>query len=110
MLFFRRRDTIDQSNMTDQELCIHACLFFEFIVLIVTIVLFYLAATYKGTDDQRIYYYIGAGISLAFLILITLCTIVYVRRFYGLSVSSTQQRGINLASEHDSAKYAKHHV
>ena len=82
-MFFRRRDTLDQSNLTDQERCIHACLFFAFILLILTIGLFYFAATYKGTNEQRLYYYLGAGISLGFLLLITLCTIIYIRRFYG---------------------------
>jgi cytochrome b subunit of formate dehydrogenase len=106
MLFFRRRDTLNHSNLTDQERCIHACLFFAFILLILTIVFFYFAATYKGTDEQRLYYYLGAGISLACLILITLCTIIYIRRFYGHSVSTTHQRRITTDSEYDSSKYS----
>ncbi|CAF0850766.1 unnamed protein product [Rotaria sp. Silwood1] len=106
MLFFRRRDTLSQSNLTDQERCIHACLFFAFILLILTAVLLYFAITSKGIDEPRIYYYLGAGICLGFLLLITLCTIIYVRRFYGVSVSSTHQRGITSESEHDSSKYS----
>jgi uncharacterized membrane protein len=105
MLFFRRRETLDQSHLTDQERCIHACLFFEFILLILTIVLFYLAATSKGKDNERIYYYIGAGISLGFLLLITICTIIYIRRFYGMAVTSTHHRGINVPVEHESTKH-----
>ena len=110
MLFFRRRDTTDQSNLTDQERCIHACVFFAFIVLILTIVLFYFAATFKGSNEQRLYYYIGGGISLAFLLLISLCTTVHIRRFYGMSTSSTPHRGITSESDHESTKHSKHHV
>ncbi len=109
MLFFRRRDTGGQSNLTDQERCIHACLFFAFLLLTLTIVLFYFAATYKGTDDQRLYYYLGGGVSLAFLVLITLFTAMYIRRFYASSVSSTHHRGIIEEPEHDSSKYSNHH-
>lgn len=109
MLFFRRRDSSGQSNLTDQERCIHACLFFAFLFLTLTIVLFYFAATFKGTNDQRIYYYLGAGISLAFLLLITLCTLIYIRRFYGSSMSSTHQHGIIVDSDHDSSKHSNHH-
>jgi uncharacterized membrane protein len=110
MLFFRRRDTSSQSHLTDEERCVHACLFFAFILLVLTIVLFYFAATYKGTEEQRLYYYIGAGISLGFLLLITLCTIIYIRRFYGMSISSTHQRGLPSESEHDTSKFSNHHV
>lgn len=93
MLFFRRRDTpVRQSHLSDQERCVHACLFFAFIVLILTIVLFYFAATSKGPSDQRLYYYIGAGISLAFLLLIIICTIIYVKRVYSGPLSSTRQQ------------------
>ncbi|UJR23433.1 hypothetical protein I4U23_026438 [Adineta vaga] len=106
MLFFRRRDTFSQSNLTDQERCIHACLFFAFLLLTITIVLFYFAATFKGTDDQRLYYYIGAGISLTFLLLITLCTVMYIRRFYGSAMSPVHHRGIISESEHESSKYS----
>src|SRR5689334_7991001 len=106
MLFFRRRDTLDQSNLTDQERCIHACLFFAFILLILTGVLFYFGATYKGTDDQRLYYYLSAGICLGLLVLITFCTIICMRRFYGVSVSSIHQRGITSESEHENSKYS----
>ena len=111
MLFFRRRDTtVSQSHLTDQERCIHACLFFAFIVLIVTIVLFYFAATNKGSTDQRLYYYIGGGISLAFLLLIILCTIIYVRRFYAGPLSSSRQRGIVSTNEYDHSRYPNHHT
>jgi hypothetical protein len=107
MLFFRRRDTtVSQSHVTDQERCIHACLFFAFIILIVTIVLFYFAATNKVSNDQRLYYYIGAGISLAFLLLIILCTIIYVRRFYGNSLSSRPPQGILSINEYDQTRYS----
>ena len=109
MLFFRRRDTLGQSNLTDQERCIHACLFFAFVLLTLTIVLFYFAITYKGPDDQRLYYYLGAGISLTFLLLISLCTVMYIRRFYGSSVSSTHQQGIISEPELDTSKYSNHH-
>ncbi|CAF2316844.1 unnamed protein product [Rotaria sp. Silwood2] len=110
MLFFRRRDTtLHQSHLTDQERCVHACLFFVFIILILTIVLFYFAATSKGPNDQRLYYYIGAGISLAFLLLIILCTICYVQRLYGSSLSSTQQQGIISDIEYDSSRYSNQH-
>ena len=113
MLFFRRRDTtISQSQLTDQERCIHACLFFAFIVLIVTIVLFYFAATNKGSTDQLLYYYIGAGISLVILFLIVLCTIIYVRRLYGGTLASRHQSGLvsnNASSEH-SRYVANHHT
>lgn len=109
MLFFRRRDTLGQSRLTDQERCIHACLFFAFILLILTIGLFYFAATYKGTNEQRLYYYLGAGISLACLLLISFCTIIYIRRFYGYSVPSTHQRRITNDSEYDSSKYSNNH-
>jgi len=110
MLFFRRRDTLDQSNLTDQERCIHACLFFAFILLILTIGLFYFAATYKGPNEQHLYYYLGAGISLGFLILITLCTIVYIRRFYGSSRSSTHQRRTTTESVFNSSKHSNNHA
>lgn len=106
MLFFRRRDTLGQSNLTDQERCIHACLFFAFILLFLTIGLFYFAVTYKGTNDQRLYYYLGAGISLACLLLMSLCTIISIRRFYGSSISSGHQRRIINESEFDSSKYS----
>ncbi|CAF3338481.1 unnamed protein product [Rotaria socialis] len=106
MLFFRRRDTLTRSNLTDQERCIHACLFFSFILLILTILLFYFGATSKGIDEPRLYYYLGAGISLGFLILMTICTIMYIRRFYGGPVSSTHHRGITSESEHESSKYS----
>ncbi len=109
MLFFRRRDTIGHSQLTDQERCLHACLFFAFILLILTIVLFYFAATFKGSYEQRLYYYLGAGICLGFLLLITLCTIIYVRRYYGNSVSTTHQRGISSDSEYESSKHSNHH-
>jgi glycopeptide antibiotics resistance protein len=107
MLFFRRRDTLSQSHLTDKERCIHACLFFAFILLILTIVLFYFAATNKGTNEQRLYYYIGAGICLICLLLITFCTIISMRQFYG---SSTQQRGLTSISEHSSSRYPSQHV
>jgi uncharacterized membrane protein len=110
MLFFRRRDTLNQSDLTDQERCIHACLFFAFILLFLTIGLFYLAATVKVTNEQQLYYYIGAGISLGFLILITLCTIFYIRRFYGNSRSSTHQRRITTESVHSSSKHSNSHA
>ena len=110
MLFFRRRDTsISQSQLTDQERCIHACLFFAFIVLIVTIVLFYFAATNKTSNDQLLYYYIGAGISLAILFLIILCTIIYVRRLYGGSLSSRHQRDLVSSTGHEHSRYPNHH-
>ena len=108
MLFFRRRDTLGHSHLTDQERCLHACLFFAFILLIVTIVLFYFAATFKGTNEQRLYYYLGAGISLVCLLMISLCTIVYTRRFYGDSTSSARQRGISTESECVSSKSSNH--
>jgi cytochrome b subunit of formate dehydrogenase len=92
--------------MTDQERCLHACLFFAFILLILTIVLFYFAATFKGTDEQRLYYYLGAGICLGFLLLITFCTIIYVRRYYGSSISTTHHRGISSDSDYESSKYS----
>lgn len=108
MLFFRRRDTtISQSQLTDQERCIHACLFFAFIVLIVTIVLFYFAATNKTSTDQLLYYYIGAGISLAILFLIVLCTIIYVRRLYG---SSRHQHDLVPNTGHEHSRYPNHHA
>jgi hypothetical protein len=111
MLFFRRRDTsLSQSHLSDQERCIHACIFFAFIILVLTIVLFYFAATNKGPNDQRLYYYIGAGISLAFLLLIILSTIVYVRRFYGSSLSSTHQQGIISTNEYHNSRYPNHHT
>ncbi|CAF2414806.1 unnamed protein product [Rotaria sp. Silwood2] len=106
MLFFRRRDTLSQSTLTDQERCIHACLFFAFILLILTAVLFYFATTSKGTEEPRIYYYLGAGISLGFLLLIVLCTIIYIRRFYGVSATPRRHRGITSESEPDSSKYS----
>lgn len=108
MLFFRRRDTLGHSHLTDQERCLHACLFFAFILLIVTIVLFYFAATFKGTDDQRLYYYLGAGISLGLLLMISVCTVVYTRRFYGYSTSSTHRHGISTESECISSKGSNH--
>ncbi|CAF0769483.1 unnamed protein product [Rotaria sordida] len=110
MLFFRRRDTLSQSNLTDQERCIHACLFFAFIFVILTAVLFYFATTSKGTEEPRTYYYLGAGICLGFLLLIILCTIIYVRRFYGVSVSSTHHQGITSELEHDNSKYSNNDV
>ncbi|CAF0756635.1 unnamed protein product [Adineta steineri] len=109
MLFFRRRETSSQSNLTDQERCIHACLFFVFLLLTLTIVLFYFAITYKGTDNQRVYYYMSGGISLGFLLLISLCTVMYIRRFYDSSVSSTQTRRIISESDHENSKYSSHH-
>jgi len=109
MLFFRRRDaTTSQSHLTDQERCIHACIFFAFIILIVTVVLFYFAATNKVSNDQRLYYYIGAGISLAFLLLIILCTIIYVRGSYGSSLSSRPQQGIISTNAYDQSRYSNH--
>lgn len=108
MLFFRRRETSSQSNLTDQERCIHACLFFAFLLLTLTIVLFYFAATFKGSDDQRLYYYLGAGLSLTFLLLITLCTVIYIRRFYGSAMSAAHHREIISDSELDSSKYSTH--
>jgi hypothetical protein len=110
MLFFRRRDTVGQSNLTDQERCIHAYLFFAFILLILTIGLFYFAATNKGTKEQRLYYYIGAGISLGFLLLIILCAIIYIRRSYGNSRSPTHQRRITTESDYNSSKYSNSHA
>ena len=114
MLFFRRRDTaLSQSNLTDQERCIHACIFFDFIILVVTIVLFYFAATHKGSNEQRIYYYIGAGISLALLLLVIFCTIVYVRRFYSDSFSPTAHphpHTLTSTSEHDNSRYSYRHA
>ncbi|CAF1543889.1 unnamed protein product [Rotaria magnacalcarata] len=106
MLFFRRRDSLSRSNLTDQERCIHACLFLSFILLILTILLFYFGTTSKGIDEPRLYYYLGAGICLGFLILMTICTIVYIRRFYGGSASSTHHRGITSESEHECSKYS----
>lgn len=108
MLFFRRRDTLTRSNLTDQERCIHACLFFAFISLTLTIVLFYFGTTTKAMDEPRLYYYIGAGVCLAFFVLITICTIYYVRRFYGSSLSSNNHRSAALESEGDSSKYSTH--
>lgn len=106
MLFFRRRDTsINQSNLTDQERCIHACLFFAFILLVITIVLFYFAATTKDQTDQRLYYYIGAGICLALLVLIIILTMVYVRRAYGSSLPSNRQHNFQAAADYDRAVY-----
>ncbi|CAM4745035.1 unnamed protein product [Rotaria magnacalcarata] len=78
MLFFRRRDSLSRSNLTDQERCIHACLFLSFILLILTILLFYFGTTSK----------------------------VYIRRFYGGSASSTHHRGITSESEHECSKYS----
>ena len=113
MLFFRRRETTpSQSPLTDQERCIHACLFFAFITLGVTIALFYFAATNKGSGDQRLYYYIGASVSLALLLLIILCTIIYVRRFYGYSPSSSsvaRHDGMTSTFEHDNSRYSNYH-
>ena len=106
MLFFRRRDTSSQSNLTDQERCIHACLFFAFVLLTLTIIFFYLAATSKGNTEQRLYYYVGASISLGFLLLITLCTVVYIRRFYGFSASTSSRREVNGESDYDRSKYS----
>lgn len=111
MLFFRRRDTtVNQSHLSDQERCIHACLFFAFIILVLTIVLFYFAATNKGPNDQRLYYYIGAGISLTCLLLIILLTIIYVRRFYGNSLTPTHQQGIVSHNEYSNPRYPNHHT
>ena len=109
MLFFRRRETtVSQSRLSDQERCIHAFLFFAFVILIITIVLFYFAATSKGPNDQRLYYYIGASVSLFFLFLIIIATIKYVRRFYSNSLSSTQQQGIISNDEYNSARYSNY--
>ena len=108
MLFFRRRDTtVRHSHLTDRERCIHACLFFAFVVLIIASVLIYFAATNKVSNDQRLYYYIGAGISFAILLLIILCTIVYVRQFYTSSLSRPQQ-GILSTNEYDQTRYPNH--
>ncbi|CAF0728753.1 unnamed protein product [Rotaria sp. Silwood1] len=110
MLFFRRRDTtLRQSHLTDQERCVHACLFFAFIILILTIVLFYFAATNKGSNDQRLYYYIGAGISLTSLLLIILCTICYVQRLYDGPLSSPRQQGIISDIEYDGSRFSNQH-
>ena len=114
MLFFRRRDTASprESPLSDQERCIHACLFFAFIILGVTVALFYFAATNKGPGDQRLYYYIGASVSLAVLLLIILCTIIYVRRFYGYSPSSTsapRHDGMTSNLQHDNTRYSNCH-
>ncbi|CAF0902136.1 unnamed protein product [Rotaria sordida] len=110
MLFFRRRDTtLHQSHLTDQERCVHACLFFAFILLILTVVLFYFAATNKGPNDQRLYYYIGGGISLAFLLLIILCTICYVQRLSSRPLSSTTQQRIISDIEYDNSRRPYHH-
>ena len=108
MLFFRRRDSpVSHSRLSDQERCIHACLFFAFIILGVTIILFYFAATNKGPNEQRLFYYIGAGVSLTILFLIILCTIISVRRFYGYSSSSSTHRdGIISHSDHDNSNAA----
>ena len=111
MLFFRRRDTLAHSHLTDQERCIHACLFFAFILLILTIVFFYFAITYKGPEEQRLYYYLGAGICLAFLLLISILTIIYIRRFYSRSLSSTtHQPRIKIESECEDSKYSNNHA
>ena len=111
MLFFRRRDIpVHHSRLNDQERCVHACLFFAFIVLVITIVLFYFAATNKGPSDQRLYYYIGGSISLAFLLLIILCTICYVQRLYSGSLSSAHQHRIISGTDYDSSGYPNHHV
>jgi hypothetical protein len=110
MLFFRRREPLGQTNLTDQERCIHACLFFAFILFILTIVLFYFAATYKGTNEQRLYYYLGAGVSLGIFLLITLCAIISIRRFYGSSISSTHQERITTESVYASSKYSNNHA
>lgn len=91
MLFFRRRDTLQQSNLTDRERCIHACVFFAFIFLILTSVLFYFAANTKTINDQRLYYYIGASICLVLLLSIIFCTVVGIRRVYGSSIVSQHQ-------------------
>jgi hypothetical protein len=109
MLFFRRRDTtVGQSHLSDQERCIHAFLFFAFIILILTIVLFYFAATNKGPNDQRLYYYIGGGISLAFLLFIIICTILYVRQSYNGSLSPSRQQGIVSHNEYDQQRCPNH--
>lgn len=104
MLFFRRRDTLQQSNLTDKERCIHACLFFAFIFVILTSVLFYFAANNKTINDQRLYYYIGASISLIFLLLIIFCTTVFVRRVYGDPISSTHQQVMNRPSDRSNSR------
>jgi glycopeptide antibiotics resistance protein len=110
MLFFRRRDTIRQSHLTEQERCIHACLFFVFILLILTIVLFYFAATNKGSNEQRIYYYVGAGISLACLLLIGFCTMTCIRRSYGNSLSSEHRQGITSESGQTHSMSSQHYT
>lgn len=106
MLFFRRRDTsMSRSNLTDQERCIHACLFFAFILLVITIVLFYFAATTKDQTDQRLYYYIGAGICLALLLLIIISTIIYVRRFYASPLASNRAQNFQATTNFDHSAY-----
>ncbi|CAF3310520.1 unnamed protein product [Rotaria socialis] len=111
MLFFRHRDTpLHHSRLNDQERCVHTCLFFAFIILVVTIVLFYFAATNKGPSDQRLYYYVGAGISLAFLLLIILCTIFYVQQVYGCPLSSTRQQETISDNEYESSRHSNYHA
>ncbi|CAF1401265.1 unnamed protein product [Rotaria magnacalcarata] len=109
MLFFRRRDTpLHHSHLSDQERCVQACLFFAFIILVVTIVLFYFAATNKGPSDQRLYYYVGAGISLAFLLLIILCTIFYVQQVSDRPLSSTRQQETISDNEYESSRHSNY--
>ena len=108
MLFFRRRDTLRQSNLTDQERCIHACLFFAFILLILTIVLFYFAATNKGPAEQSLYYYLGAGICLILLASISLCSVVFIRRFYGSSSPMEQPLGFSSETEYTTTRSSTH--
>ena len=109
MLFFGRRDASTQSNLTDQERCIHACLFFSFLLFSLTIVFFYFGATSNGTSTQRLNYYLGASISLILLLLIVLCSLVSIRRFYGFSASSSGHQEIAVESEHHSSKYSNNY-
>ncbi|CAF1081356.1 unnamed protein product [Didymodactylos carnosus] len=88
MLFFRRRDTNQSySQLTDDERCIHACLFFAFIFLIITIVLFYFASNNKN-PNERTFYFIGASVSLLILVFLAVCAIIYVRRLCNRSLST----------------------
>jgi len=110
MLFFRRRDT-DHTHLTDQERCIHACLFFAFLALLLTIVFFYFGITYKGPADQRLYYYLGAGICFAILLFLSIGTILYIRRFYmGTCTTNKHQHHITTESDYDSSKYSNTHA
>lgn len=110
MLFFRRRDTLRQSHLTDQERCVHAFLFFASILVILTAVLFYFAATNKGSAEQAVYYYLGAGICFIFLLIISVGAILFIRRLYGSPETIDSQQTVPTDTDYTSVRLSNHHV